>query len=185
MAAAVVPPPELARPLTRDEYMKMASVGLFEHERVELVYGFVLRMAPIGPLHGSAVQRLTMVLVPRLVGRASVRVQLPFVASDRSLPEPDVAVVPEAPYRDAHPKDAFLVVEVADSSLDYDRTTKAKLYAESGVPEYWVVNLVDGLVEVHSEIVRGVYTKVVPAKRGDRISLLAFPDVSLAVDDVL
>lgn len=185
MSAAAVVPQELARPLTRDEYAKMAALGMFEHERVELVYGFIIRMPPIGPPHSAAVQRLTEVFVRAFSPAASVRVQSPFVAGDRSLPEPDFAVVPRGEYRDEHPKTAMLLVEVADSSLDFDRTTKAKLYAESGVPEYWVINLVDGLVEVHTDIVRGVYTRVVPFKRGDRIVPSRFPAVTIAVDDVL
>lgn len=185
MSAAATIPQNLTRPLSRGEYAKMAALGMFEHERVELVYGFIIRMPPIGPPHSSAVQRMNEVFVRAFAPRASVRVQSPFVAGDLSLPEPDFAVVPRGEYRDEHPSEALLVVEVADSSLDFDRTTKAKLYAESGVPEYWVVNLVDELVEVHTEIVRGVYTRVVPSKRGDRIVPLAFPDVTLAVDDVL
>lgn len=163
----------------------MAAIGMFEHERVELVYGWIVRMPPIGPSHSSTVQRLTELLVRAVAPRASVRIQLPFAASDQSLPEPDVALVPRGEYRDDHPTKALLVMEVADSSLDYDRTTKAKLYAESGVPEYWVVNLVDGIVEVHTEIVRGVYTRIVPYKRGERVVPKDFPDVALAVDDVL
>lgn len=185
MSSAAALPPELTRPLTPAEYAKMAAIGMFEHERVELVYGSIVRMPPIGPPYSSTVQRLTEVLVRALSPRASVRIQLPFVAGDQSLPEPDVAVVPRGEYRDDHPTEAFLVIEVADSSLDCDRTTKAKLYAESGVPEYWVVNLIDGIVEVHTDIVRGVYTRVVPFKRGERVVPKDFPDITLAVDDVL
>jgi Uma2 family endonuclease len=167
------------------EYAKMAALGMFEHERVELVYGCIVRMPPIGPPHSSAVQRLTEAFVRLVVPRATVRVQSPFVAGDASAPEPDIAVVPRGEYRDDDPREALLLIEVADSSLDYDRTTKAKLYAESGVAEYWIINLVDGLIEVHTDIVRGVYTRIVPYKRGDIVTPLGFPEASLAVDDLL
>lgn len=178
-------PSERVRPIRRIEFEKMAEAGLFAGERVELVYGVIVRMAPKGPLHESALQRLTRLLVRALDTRAVVRIQSSFAASDGSEPEPDVAVVPTGEYRAAHPSEAHLLVEVADSSLDYDRTTKARLYAECGVPEYWVVNVRDGLVEVHTEIVERAYTRVRPARRGERVQLLRFPDVEVAIDDVL
>ncbi|HXU82827.1 MAG TPA: Uma2 family endonuclease, partial [Polyangia bacterium] len=117
--------------------------------------------------------------------RARVRVQLPFIAGDDSLPEPDLAVVPPGEYDDQHPAKAFMIVEVADSSLEDDRGWKAALYAESGVPEYWVVNLVDGLVEVHTEIVRGAFSRAVPYRKGESIRPLAFPDVGIDVAEFL
>ena len=173
------------RPIRRDEYEKMVELGLFEGERVELLYGVIVRMAPKGPPHDSAIQRLTSLLVPGLVGRAAVRVQSAFAASDGSEPEPDVAIVPQGEYRDRHPSEAFVLIEVADSSLAVDRVTKAKLYAESGVPEYWVVNVRDGIIEVHTDIVRDAYTRVSPYRAGDRLRVSRFTDVEIAVDDVL
>lgn len=96
-----------------------------------------------------------------------------------------MAVVPPGEYRDAHPTRAHLIVEVADSSLKVDRGIKAQLYAESGVTEYWVLNVRDGILEVHSEIVNGAYTRVQPLRAGDRIRLLSFPDVELDVARLL
>ncbi len=122
-------------------------------------------------------------LVRALAGRARVRVQNSFAASDAS--EPDIAVVPPGDYRKAHPAEAWLIVEVASTSLAKDRGTKAKLYAESNVGEYWVVNLVDELVMVHTDIVGGAYARVVSHRKGETIQLLRFPDVSVAVGDVL
>jgi Uma2 family endonuclease len=142
-------------------------------------------MSPKGPPHESALQRLNALLVPRLAGRAVVRIQGSFAASDGSEPEPDVAVVPLGEYRDAHPAEAHLLIEVADSSLSVDRRIKAGLYAESGVPEYWIVNVRDGVVEVHTEIVAGSYTRVQPFRPGGVIQLGAFSDVTVAVSDVL
>jgi Uma2 family endonuclease len=184
MNAALVLP-EHARPIRRHEYDKMVELGIFEGERVELLYGVIVRMSPKGAPHDSAIQRLTALLVPALLGRATVRIQSSFAASDGSEPEPDVAIVPLGEYRDEHPSSASLIIEVADSSLTVDRGVKAQLYAESGVAEYWVVNVRDGIVEVHSEIVAGAYTRVEPFRRGDELRPAAFADVLIAVKDVL
>ena len=178
-------PPEQRRPLKRVEYDKLAEIGAFGEEKIELLYGAILRKSPIGAPHSSALQRLNELLVLALHGHATIRIQSPFAASDTSEPEPDAAVVPPGRYADAHPSQAWLLVEVADSSLAVDRGVKARLYAECGIPEYWVVNLVDGLIEVHTSIVRGVYTRTVPFKKGESIRLQQFGDVQIAVDDVL
>ena len=177
--------PERVRPLKRTEYETMVVAGLFEDERVELLEGVIVEMSPQSPSHAAAIQRLDRVL-QRLIGdRASIRVQMPFAAGDLSLPEPDVAVVPPGDYETAHPAQALLVIEVADSSLRKDRRLKVEIYARAGVPEYWVVGLFDGLVEVHTEPTAGAYRRVTPAGRGDRIRPGAFPDIEIAVDDIL
>jgi Uma2 family endonuclease len=163
----------------------MVQIGLFEDEHVELLEGVVVRTSPEGAKHAAVVQRLTHLLVLALGQRAAVRIQSSFAASDGSQPEPDVAVVPPGDYDDAHPSEAWLVVEVSETSLVKDRGLKARLYAETGVPEYWVVNAVDDIIEVHSEIVRGAYARVVPYRKGDVIDLQRFPQVNIRVDDVL
>jgi Uma2 family endonuclease len=163
----------------------MAEAGCFEDERVELLYGVIVTMSPKGPPHDSAIQQLTRLLVKSLDDRATIRVQSSFAASDGSQPEPDVAIVPQGLYRDAHPTSAFLIIEVSDSSLVVDRGIKAQLYAESRVPEYWVVNVRDAIIEVHTDIVRGAYTHVRPYRAGDSITLSGFTDVSVQVSDVL
>lgn len=163
----------------------MVEGGLFVDERVELLYGAIVRMTPIGAPHDAALQRLNRRLVLAIRERAWVRIQSSFAASDGSEPEPDVAVVPPGDYDDAHPTEAWLIVEVADTSLELDRTVKARLYAECGVPEYWVVHLVDGLVEVHTEPVRGAYARVTPYRKGSAIGRQRMPDIEVAVDEVL
>jgi Uma2 family endonuclease len=177
--------PASPRLLRRSEYEKMVELGLFEGERVELLYGVVVQMSPKGARHDATIQRLNHLFVLALAPRAGVRVQSAFAASDGSQPEPDLAVVPAGDYDAGHPSKAHLIIEVAESSLEVDRGTKAGLYAECGVPEYWVVNLIDDLIEVHAEIVRGVYTSVVPYRRGASIALCEFPDVAIAVDQIL
>jgi Uma2 family endonuclease len=177
--------PERVRPLQRSEYEKMAAEGRFEGERVELLEGFIVEMSPQDPRHAGAVQRLTQVLARALLGRADIRVQLPLAVSKESLPEPDAAVVAPGDYDDEHPHTAFLVVEVAERSLRKDRHIKADLYATAGVVEYWIVNLVDRLIEVHTDIAGTRYARVTPARYSDSIRLCAFPDVEIAVSDIV
>lgn len=172
-------------PLSRAQYDAMIGHGLLEDEKVELIHGFLVEMTPIGAPHNSVVAKLTELLVLALQGRASIRPQSSFAASDNSEPEPDVAVVPPGRYHIDHPSQAHLIVEVFETSLDRDRTVKAELYAECGVPEYWVVNLIDQVIEVHTDIADNRYTAVDVKSRGDSIGLREFPDVALAVDDLL
>ena len=177
--------PEQIRPLRRVEYDHLVTLGTFEGERVELIDGAIRRMSPIGPPHASTVALLTELLVLALAGRARVRVQTSFAASELSEPEPDFCIVPRDDHHSAHPSAAHLIIEVADSSLRYDRGEKAKLYAASGVPEYWVVNLRESVVEVYRDPAAGGYLQLTTVPKGARLHLLAFPDVELAVDDFL
>jgi Uma2 family endonuclease len=171
-------------PLSRVEYDKMVELGLFEDQKIELLYGLLVDMPPIGTPHSSAVTQLTRLLLLALDPRAAVRTQQPFAASDNSEPEPDVAIVPPGSYTDAHPDRAHLIIEVSETSLDRDRTLKGRLYAECGVPEYWVVNLIDRVVEVHTEIKGGAYARVDTRGPGERTALVEFPEVSIAVDEI-
>ncbi|WP_394847158.1 Uma2 family endonuclease [Pendulispora brunnea] len=173
------------RRLRRAEYETLAETGAFENERVELLYGTIVHMSPKGIAHDRAIERLNELLLLQLAGRVAVRIQSAFAASDGSEPEPDIAIVPRDEHRTAHPDKAFLLIEVADSSLLTDRTTKAQLYAECGVPEYWVVNVRDGIVEVHTEIVAGAYTRLQPYRPGGILRPTAFPDAEIRVSDIL
>jgi Uma2 family endonuclease len=172
------------RPLRREEYERMIAAGLFRDERIELIEGVIVRMTPQNTPHAAAIQMLTRLLLPPLVGRADVRVQLPFAAGDDSLPEPDLSLVEPRYFKDAHPDRAFLIIEVANASLKFDRQEKADLYARAGVPEYWVVNLVDKLIERHSEPAGGSYTRVTPYRSGEGLAPLAFGDVTVRVAEV-
>jgi Uma2 family endonuclease len=176
---------EQLRPLRRVEYDQLVRLGVFQDEHIELIDGALVHMSPIGPPHSATVARLTEVFVLALAGKASVRPQCPFAASEYSEPEPDLSVVPLSDYDSDHPERAQLIIEVAESSLSRDRGRKARLYAESGVPEYWVVNLVDRRVEVHTEPVVGIYQRLTPFEKGARIRLQAFPALEIAVDDFL
>lgn len=184
-----VAPPEVfgapARRMSRAEYDRLVELGFFERERVELIHGMVVEMAPIGPPHSEVVARFTKRFVQALGDRAGVRIQLPLVAWDDSEPEPDVAIVPERSYADAHPEEAFLVVEVAESSLAYDRETKAPLYAASRVAEYWIVDIAGKAIEVYSNPENGRFMNVQRFGAGEVVHVAAFPDVAIAVRDIV
>jgi len=173
------------RPLKRVEYERLVSEGYFCDEKVELLFGMVVEMSPIDPAHSESVSRLDALLHDRLAGRARVACQNPFAATEDSEPEPDLFVFPPGDYWHAHPDRAYLVVEVARSSLKQDRGAKALLYGASQVDEYWIVNHLDGVVEVHRDRRDGRWQTCTTCSRGDTIAMVAFPDVSIAVAEIL
>jgi Uma2 family endonuclease len=174
------------RPLRRAEFERLAVLGYFDDERVELLGGALVEMTPPDPSHDHAVNRLARLLVVQLGDAAEVRVQSAFAASEDSEPLPDVVVAPRGDYWHEHPASAMLVVEVARSSLGKDRGPKAILYATAAVEEYWIVNIVDGVVEVYREpLGDGRWGRVTLHRRGERIAPVAFPSVTIAVDDIV
>lgn len=172
------------RPLSRFEYDRLVDLGMFAEERVELLHGMVVRRSPHGPDHDATIERLTELLVIALRGRARVRIQSSFAASDTSEPEPDVAVVPIADYRRAHPTVAELIVEVAGSSLARDRGSKAAVYAASGVREYWIVNLAERTIEARTDPQHDGYRTVRIVRSHESITPVAFADLVVAVADL-
>src|SRR5262245_25904827 len=176
--------------MARERYFKLVEEGLLaEDDRVELLEGVVVAMPPQGPPHAGVIGRMTEQLVKVLGDRALVRVQLPLNLSSFSVPEPDFAVVPrhDSFYTDAHPETALLVIEVADRSLPQDRLTKGPIYAAAAIPQYLIVNLRQQCVEVNRLPDPGMrqYRETRIARRGERIALDGFPDLALAVDDLL
>ncbi|MEZ4224855.1 MAG: Uma2 family endonuclease [Polyangiaceae bacterium] len=170
----------IPRRLSRVEYDRMAALDFFRGERVELIRGMVIKMSPIGPPHASVVDRLTRLLVLGIGERALVRIQQPFLAYDESEPEPDVAVVPESSYSERHPDAALLMIEVAETSLDYDRDIKGPLYAASGVQEYWIVDVASRAIEMFSEGDGTRFNRVRRIASGG-IGPAAFPDVIIDI----
>jgi Uma2 family endonuclease len=178
--------PEVVRPLRRVEYDKLIELGMFDDdERIELIRGFLVPMAPIGPPHSATIDRLNRILVLALHDRAVVRVQNPIAALEDSEPQPDFSVVPLGDYDTDHPENALLLIEVADSSLSFDRGVKLGIYAECGVPEYWVVNLRHRRIEVFTEPEGLTYARIEHYKHGETLSPTRFRDVVIRVDDVL
>ena len=163
----------------------MIALGFFHGERIELLQGTLLRTPPIGPPHASVVSRLNRLLLVPLVDRAEVRIQQPLWGHDESEPEPDVAIVPLGDYSARHPDRALLVIEVADSSLAFDRDTKAPLYAASNVSEYWIVDLAGRAVEVYRDAEGGRYSQIRRYVAGERVSVPTFVDVVIDVRELV
>ena len=176
------------RLFTRAEYHRMGEVGILgEDDRVELIKGEIVRMSPIGRHHVAFVNNLTQLLVTRLAGRAIVSVQNPVVLSDDTEPEPDLTLLRQRSYKHAEPAaaDVLLLIEIAETSLRYDRVTKRPLYAEAGVPEYWIVDCGAESVELYRGPADGSdrdVTRVTGA--ADSVSPLAFPDLSLRLAEI-
>jgi Uma2 family endonuclease len=179
---------ECARRLfTADEYMRMAEVGILgEDERIELIHGEILTMSPIGPRHCTAVDRFNYLLVTALGARAWVRVQSTVRLLPDTMPEPDLAVLRRQDYSQAHPTpaDTLLVIEVAETSLAYDRGRKAALYAEAGILEYWVADTTGEAVEVHREPDGQRYRMSTRLTGADTVSPVAFPDVVVRLPEI-
>lgn len=147
---------------TVDDYYRMAEDGILAPDaRVELIDGEVLEMPPIGPLHASVVTEIQDLLTAAVRGRAVVRVQNPVHLGPHDEPQPDIAVVtpPAAKYRSRHPGpgDILLLVEVADTSLRVDRDLKLGVYATSGVPEAWLIDIAHGEISRHRRPNAGRY----------------------------
>jgi Uma2 family endonuclease len=174
---------------TRDEYERLIAAGILSpEERVELLEGDIVRMWPQGPAHAVAVTNAEEALRDVFRSGYTVRVQMPFNGQGDSVPEPDVAVVRghRRDYVQAHPSAAVLIVEVSDTTLNYDRRSKGPAYAQAGVSDYWIINLFDRRVEVHRDPTpdRG-YLTVLTFHPGERIVPLAAPGASIAVDELL
>ncbi len=140
---------------TREEYEQAVERGAFEGWRVELVDGVLCDMSPQSGPHAGAIDRIAEELRSHLGTGFRLRQQMPLSLTDDSVPEPDIALVARDPqgdfYSSGHPRTAFLVVEVADSSLPFDRNHKQRLYARAGIPEYWIVNLSSRRLEVYRD----------------------------------
>ena len=137
----------------RIEYDRLVALGVFHGEPIELIGGQLVVAEPQYPYHASAISAADYALRAVLPPGWIVRVQAPVSLDDESEPEPDLAVVAGRPadYREAHPARPVLAVEVAESSLDFDRQQKSSLYARAGVADYWIVNLVDRVLEVYRD----------------------------------
>lgn len=177
--------PDRIRPLRRAEYDSLVARGLLDDTRVELLHGTLVEMSPQGPLHADIVSRLFERLVRLLPGHVRTRAHSPLALSDDSEPEPDIAVVTSDDYRHAHPQQALLVIEVADSSLRKDRGVKAALYATAGVAELWVVDLNDRSVEVYREPIDGFYASIVRVDMNGSLIPSAFPAIAIPVAELL
>jgi hypothetical protein len=180
----------LRRSFTVEEYHKMAQVGILsEDDRVELLEGEIVEMTPIGSRHAACVNRLNRLFSDRVGAQAIVSIQNPIRLSERSEPQPDLALLKPEPdfYAMAHPgpEDVLLVIEVAETSPDYDREFKIPLYARAGIPEAWLVDLQAEAIEVYRKPSPQGYGEVRRAGRNQRIAPKPLPELELAVADLL
>src|SRR5689334_9374439 len=156
---------------TIDEYHKMIEAGVFDEDyRIELINGIIIEMNPIGKKHSGSVNRLNKLFSKKLMDEIIVGVQNPIILNNNTEPLPDITLL--KPRDDfytnslAKPYDVLLLIEVSDSSLDYDRETKLPQYADSMIIEVWIRNLVDDLLEVYREPENGIYKNIVFMHRG-------------------
>lgn len=171
--------------MSKAQYLSIDEQGFFDGKRVELVFGTVMTMAPSSAPHVESTRLVQQKLLLALHGRAIVYGQSSFDATEDSVPEPDVAVVPLGSYWSALATRAHLIVEVSRSSADYDRRTKARLYALAEVDEYWIVDHNTRTVVVHRDRADIGWATVLTFRAGQTISPVAFPDVQIAVDEIL
>ena len=180
----------LRRKFTVEQFHKMAESGILnEDDRVELIRGEIIEMAAIGTKHAACVRRLNNVLHRIFGDEVIISVQNPIGLDDSSEPQPDVVLLKprEDFYASAHPqpKDVFLIIEVADTTIKYDREVKIPLYAEEGVIEVWLVDINLECVEVYREPATDGYKKVEKFSRGESLIIQAFEDVNISVDEIL
>lgn len=179
------------RRFTVEEYHRMGEAGiLHEDDRVELLDGHLYVTSPIGSEHAACVRRLTRLFIRQVEPRALVSIQNPIRLDQASEPEPDLALL--APREDdyaarhPHPDEVLLVIEVADSSESFDRSTKRSLYARAGLPEYWVVALEDNQMHVYRTPEGDQYTAHETHAPGDTVSITALPSIDpIPLDDIL
>ena len=177
-------------PITTDLYHQMIERGILtENDKIELLEGELIKMSAVGPRHAACVERLSDYLKDELGIVVSIRHQNPVELSDYSEPEPDIAVIKRRAdyYLHAHPQpgDVLLLVEVADSTLKKDRGVKLGAYAQAGIAEYWIVNLVDDLIEVYTNPTGNTYQNVRLVRRDETLALQALPTITLQSDEVL
>jgi Uma2 family endonuclease len=171
------------------DYHQMIEAGILdEDDRVELLEGKIVCMSPQRPFHAASVQRSSRLLFQLLSDRAEIRVQLPVILGNDSEPEPDLAVVrfdaDEYSFRHPEVPDIYLLIEVADSTIAKDRNQKARIYAKNRVLEYWILDLQKRQVYVFRQPEEGVYREKLILNSDDSITMQAFPDVAIALNDM-
>jgi Uma2 family endonuclease len=176
--------------LSVSDYYRMGDAGILnEDDRIELIEGELIDMAPIGSRHVAAVMRLTHVLTQVVSNQAYVSVQNPLLLSGHSVPQPDFLVLKRRTdfYSDGLPKpeDVYWLIEVSDSTIDYDRKTKLPLYAQHGIPEVWIINLNNLSLERYSQPNETGYGHCETLDKTGKISPTALPDVVINLSRIL
>jgi len=174
---------------TVKQFHQMAETGILsENERIELIRGEMIDMSPIGTRHAGCVLFLTHLLGLLLGERALINVQNPMELDETSQPQPDIALLKPRPdfYRNSHPQpeDIFLLIEVADTTVKYDREVKIPLYAEANISEVWLIDVNQEIIEIYRNPLQGVYQDIQELVKNQSLSILAFPDVNINVSEI-
>ncbi len=191
MVVRTAAPPGVAKHLfSVTDYHRFGEAGILsEDDRVELINGEVVEMSPIGSLHAACVDGLVGLLHKAVGTIAQVRAQNPIQVDEHTEPQPDITLLKKRDdrYALAHPKpsDVLLVIEVADTSIEYDRSVKLPLYARAEIPETWLVDLNEQAIEVFSAPRNGQYQTSRQYRRGVTIPSASLPSLSLSVDEIL
>lgn len=176
-------------PISRDQYHLLGEVGFFgEKDRVELLNGELILMSPIGLRHTKAMRRLGRIFNQRLGDLCMVDYQDPVILSETSEPQPDLLLLrPDIDESDELPlpQDVLLVVEIADSSLGYDRGVKLQAYAAAGMREVWILNLREDILESYRAPAGGSFTEKRLCHPGEKISVQALPGVEFGIEELL
>lgn len=180
----------LRRQFTVKEYNRMIEAGILtKYDRVELIKGEIIQMAAIGRRHAACVNRLAELFILRLGQAVTVGVQNPVELNDNSEPQPDLALLRRRDdfYEAGHPQpsDVLLLVEVADTTIEFDREIKIPLYANSNISEVWLVDINQCLIEIYREPSPNGYQNIKELQSGQIIAMQAFPSVNFTVEEVL
>jgi Uma2 family endonuclease len=175
---------------TVDEYHRMSEAGILtDADRVELIEGEIIKMSPIGKQHAACVNRLNSILNRKAGDAAIISVQNPVRLDDYSEPQPDVALL--RPREDFYSRelpgaeDVLLIIEVADTSVEYDRSVKLPLYAKANISETWLANIKEDRIEAYSQPDNGIYQNARLIKRGETLTPESLPDLSITVEEIL
>ncbi len=180
---------ETRKLFTVDDYYKMAEAGVLrEPHRTELINGEIIEMTPMGSRH-AVVSRVNEVFISLFKGKALLRPQLPLRLNDFNEPEPDIVLLRQQKdsYSAAHPgpSDVFLVMEISDSSLRYDRDVKLPVYAEACLPEVWILDLAADALLVYRNVIRRTYRTHLRFGRGESVSCFRFQQIPIEIDELL
>jgi Uma2 family endonuclease len=188
LVSPVQPQPRRLR-FSVDDYYKMIEMGMIEdYEKSEIIDGEMVPKMSIGDRHAWIVDFLTRYFILTLPKTIFVRIQNPLRLSEFDEPEPDIVLTDLTKYdgkRHPRPAETLLVIEVAEASLRYDRNNKLSLYALAEIPEVWIVNIPNNLIEVHQDPSDGIYQKTNIFRAGDTVASSMLPDLTLSADEVL
>lgn len=172
-----------------DEYYKMIELGMLkDYEKAEIIDGELIQKMTIGDKHAAVVNKLTRLFIKNVSDDVLVSIQNPLRLSDFNEPEPDLVLADLTKYdgsRHPRPEEVILLIEVSDSTLKYDRDSKVPLYAEAGIPEVWIINLPNNIIEIHQKPSNGLYQLVKIFKPDEVVKSEKLPNLSFPVKDIL